>query len=56
MGKDILSEEQLLEQKARRESTLAKLREGNAPPAAIAEVEKKLRLTQLRLDRIKKGK
>ena len=54
MSKEILTEQQLLEQKARRENTLQKLEAENAPPAAIAEAEKKLRLTRLRLERIQK--
>lgn len=56
MSMEILSERQLLEQKSRRESLLKKLRADNAPPAAIAEAENKLRLTQLRLERIRKMK
>ena len=56
MKTDILTQDQLLEQKARRENTLAKMEQENAPPAAIAEARKKLRLTELRLERIKSAK
>lgn len=51
MRKDVLTREQLLEQKTRRENTLRKMQAENAPPAAIAEAKKKLKLTELRLEK-----
>lgn len=51
-ARDTLSREQLCLQEKRRLELLEKLRADKAPPAAIAEAEKKLKLTQLRLRRL----
>lgn len=51
-GKDTLSREQLKEQERKRTELLEKMRAEGAPTDAIAEAEKKLKLTQLRLRRL----
>ena len=51
---DVLTREQLLEQRTRRESLLHKLQDEGAPPEAIRQAEKRLKLTERRLERMEK--
>ena len=53
-SRDPLSEEMLLAQEKRREETLEKMKAEGAPQKAIAQMEKQLRLTRLRLERYRK--
>lgn len=50
---DVLTKEQLEAQLARREAFLAKCREEQADEKLICAVEKDIRMTKLRLERLK---
>lgn len=56
MVRDVLTREQLQEQLQRRYTYLKYLRQTCADEQVIRDVEKSIRLTQIRLDRMEDGK